>query len=125
MNPSLVDPSSGGFELCLRGYMKLGIALHKPHFAAAALCAVVLLFPTSSFGQASDSIIVGTVTDITGAGVPSANIIALNKDTGVKYPTVTGTAGEYRINNVPIGRYDVSATAPGFAPATVTGADLQ
>src|SRR5271165_957858 len=105
--------------------MKPVITLRKQYSCAAALCAAVLLFPISSFGQASDSIIVGVVTDATGAGIPSASIIALNKDTGVKYPTVTGTSGEYRINNVPIGRYDVSAAAAGFASATVTGADLQ
>ncbi len=74
-------------------------------------------------GQGTDSVIVGNVTDPAGALVPNAKITATNKDTNVKYDTVSNAAGEYRFNNVPVGRYDVSATAQGFAPAKV--ADIQ
>src|SRR5260370_4709419 len=41
-----------------------------------------------------------------------------NRDTGVKYTTTTSSGGEYRINNVPVGRYNISAAAPGMATAT-------
>ncbi|HME08749.1 MAG TPA: TonB-dependent receptor [Bryobacteraceae bacterium] len=105
--------------------MKTESTLRKLQIFAVALVAVVLLFSTSSFGQATDSIIVGAVTDSTGSGIPGANVTALNNQTGVKYTTVTGTTGEYRINNVPIGLYNVSASAAGFATATVANADLQ
>ena len=78
-----------------------------------------------ALGQGTDSVIVGTVTDPAGALVPNAKITATNKDTNVKYETVSNSAGEYRFNNIPVGRYDVSATAQGFAPATVGDVQLE
>jgi hypothetical protein len=82
-------------------------------------------FTALSFGQAQDSILVGAVTDSSGSAVPGATVTATNKDTGVKYTSVTSSVGEYRLNNIPVGRYDVSATAKGFATATVANAELQ
>ncbi len=83
------------------------------------------LSATALFGQAMDSILVGTVTDATGASVSGAAITAANKDTGVKYTSTTSATGEYRLNNIPVGRYDVSAARQGFATATVAGVQLQ
>jgi len=80
--------------------------------AALTVLAAVL------FGQALDSVLVGNVTDSTGAAVPNATITETNRETGVKYTTNTTSGGEYRINNVPVGRYDVSAAAAGMATAT-------
>ncbi len=71
------------------------------------------------FGQATDSIIVGTVADASLAAVAGATVTAKNKDTNVKYDTVTNVEGLYRLNNIPVGRYDVSAAAPGFSMATM------
>jgi hypothetical protein len=82
-------------------------------------------FTALSFGQAQDSNLVGTVTDSSGSAVPAATVTATNKDTGVKYTSVTGNVGDYRLNNIPVGRYDVSATAKGFATATVANLQLQ
>ncbi len=87
--------------------------------------AALLVMATVLFGQATDSTLVGSVSDGTGATVPNASITATNKDTGVKYTSITNAIGEYRINNVPVGRYDVSASAPGFSTATLAGAELQ
>lgn len=84
---------------------------------------VSFFVPASLRGQATDSIIVGTVTDASGAAVANASVTATNRDTNVKYDTVSNEQGQYRINNVPVGRYDVSANASGFAVARV--ADVQ
>src|SRR5260370_4245357 len=83
------------------------------------------IFTAALLGQAIDSTLVGTVTDGTGAAVPNANITATNKDTGVKYTSVTNSSGDYRLNNVPVGRYDVSATAAGFSTATVANVQAE
>lgn len=69
--------------------------------------------------QATDSNIVGTVSDPAGALVPNVAVTATNKATNVKYQSVSNNAGEYRFNNVPVGRYDITAMASGFAPAKV------
>jgi len=90
-----------------------------------SILAMLFLLSAVSFGQATDSNVVGTVTDPTGAAVAAATVTAANKDTGVKYTTTTNSEGEYRINNVPVGRYDISATAKGFNTAIIAGLELQ
>src|SRR5580704_13895825 len=100
--------------------MRVRLYASKPLLALAVLFA----FSAALFGQATDSIIVGTVLDATGAAVPKATVVATNRDTNVKYDTVTNAAGEYRLNNVPVGSYSVTATAAGFATATVAGVQL-
>jgi hypothetical protein len=87
--------------------------------AALTVLAAVL------FGQALDSVLVGNVTDSTGAAVPNATITATNRDTGVKYTTNTNSSGEYRVNNVPVGRYNVSASASGMATATKADVSME
>jgi carboxypeptidase family protein len=77
------------------------------------------------FAQATDSNLVGVVTDSTGAAVPDAAVIVTNKDTNIKYQALTNASGEYRLNNIPVGRYDVSATAKGFATATIINVALE
>jgi hypothetical protein len=43
----------------------------------------------------------------------------------VKSSTATTTNGQYRFSNLPIGKYDVSVTAPGFAIATLKGVGVE
>ena len=83
-------------------------------FSAILLCA-----------QAIDSNLVGTVTDSSGAAVPKSQVTATNKDTGVKYNASTDGAGQYRINHLAVGVYDVTAAAQDFAPQTTANVSLQ
>ncbi|HEV3334727.1 MAG TPA: carboxypeptidase regulatory-like domain-containing protein [Bryobacteraceae bacterium] len=87
--------------------------------------ALLVALATLSFGQATDGVIVGTVADATGAAVAGTTVTATNKDTGVKYTAPTNEAGEYRVNNVPAGRYDVTAAAKGFATATLANVEVK
>src|SRR5581483_2547893 len=81
--------------------------------------AVASLFAGNVLAQATDSTVVGTVNDAAGAVVPGAAITAVNKDTNVTYSSVSNAQGEYRLNNIPVGSYDISAVAHGFAKQTV------
>src|SRR6202165_4031262 len=65
--------------------------------------------------------LVGTVLDKTGAVVPGATVEALNTETGAKYNTRANDAGEYRFNNLAVGTYNVSASAPNLATTTING----
>jgi hypothetical protein len=94
------------------------------HLTLAVFFAL-LIFTTSGFGQATDANLVGTIVDATGAVVPNAAVELTNEATGVKSSAKTDANGFYRFNNMPIGRYDVTASAPGFATATVKGLDLE
>ena len=67
------------------------------------------------FAQTSDGIILGTVSDATGAVIPNASVTATNKATNVTYTKRRQRVGEYRINNVPVGSYDVDKLA-GMTP---------
>jgi hypothetical protein len=75
--------------------------------------------------QATDSILVGSVTDPTGAFVPDATVTATNKATGVKYTGTTNATGEYRINNIPVGLYDIEASARGLAAPKISNVALE
>src|SRR5262249_51007784 len=84
------------------------------------LIALVILavagFSPRAFAQTSDGIILGTVSDSTGAVIPNASVTATNKGTNVQYKATTNSVGEYRINNVPVGTYDLEISASGMTP---------
>ena len=61
----------------------------------------------------------GTVTDATGAVLPNAAVSVRNVDTGVATSTTANGDGVYSVRFLPIGRYTVTITAPGFTQQTV------
>jgi hypothetical protein len=56
----------------------------------------------------------GTITDPKGDGVPKAQVIATNTDTGVQTTKLTGSGGTYSIAALEPGPYNVEVVAPGF-----------
>jgi hypothetical protein len=66
----------------------------------------------------------GNVTDPAGAVVPSVTVELLNTATQVSKTVVTDQQGRYQFNFLPPGRYDLSASAPGFAKYRQTGITL-
>ncbi len=72
------------------------------------------LISFTTFGQSSDAVINGLVTDSVGAVVPAAEVVATNTETGVRHTVHTNEAGFYSIRPLPIGRYDLSAEVKGF-----------
>src|SRR5260370_18585140 len=95
----------------------------------AVFSVVVLVLGLAVASEVSAQIIsgdlVGTVFDKTGAVVPNAVIEAVNVETGVKYSTKANDAGEYRISNLAVGTYNVSASTSNFAPTTVNGFNVE
>ncbi len=90
-------------------------------FKIFAVTALVLLLASFAVGQAVSGDLVGLVVDKTGAVVPNAAITVVNEGTNVKASTTTNAGGEYRFSNLPIGLYDVTASATGFGAETVKG----
>lgn len=66
----------------------------------------------------------GTVTDPAGAVIPNVTVVATNQNTGVKFTTTSNGSGEYIFQQVPIGTYTISASAPGFKGFSATGITL-
>jgi TonB family protein len=89
---------------------------------AAALAACALIVPLALLhAQAPAGLgdLSGTVTDITGARVPNAQITA-SGSTGNREIIRADAAGEWTLPGIPAGDYTVEAAAPGFALATNT-----
>jgi esterase/lipase superfamily enzyme len=82
----------------------------------ALICTLALLLSVGqrAEGQATNSI-VGSVSDNTGALLPNVTVTLINEDTGTKVQVRTDAAGNFHFDSVPVGRYSVSATVPGFA----------
>jgi len=96
--------------------------LRKVHFAVLA---VILAVPLAAVGQVTTATIVGTVSDPSGSTVPGAQITARNVETGLSRTVTSGDAGTYRIEFLPVGKYDVEVTYSGFKKALLSGIVLQ
>src|SRR6058998_1013053 len=79
----------------------------------SVLCSVPLL------AQVGKSGLTGTVTDVSGALVPNVKITAKNEATNLTWSAVTSTPGAYFIQDLPAGRYTITAEAPGFQRSVV------
>jgi len=58
--------------------------------------------------------ITGSVVDQSGSAIPSAAISIRNINTNQTREVRTGEAGLYAVTSLPVGDYQLTATAPGF-----------
>jgi hypothetical protein len=73
----------------------------------------------SAFGQVTTSRLDGSVKDQTGAVIPEATIVLTNMETNAAATTKTNELGVFVFAQVSVGRYLVSAEAPGFKKLVV------
>jgi hypothetical protein len=71
--------------------------------------------------QTFRGMILGTVTDSTGAAVSGATVTVKNPDTGLIRTVTTSSDGSYAVPELPIGTYSVTVEISGFKSAVVTG----
>ena len=69
-------------------------------------------------GQSITGTIQGVVEDPSGARVPGAEVTAVSSGTNLKRRAAADGQGRYVFPNLPVGRYEVTAVHPGFAPVT-------
>src|SRR5690242_862039 len=86
--------------------------------------ALIFLFAGTASAQVDQGTITGTVTDLTGAVVPNAQVTLTNTGTGLVLQSATNKSGTYVFSPVKIGSYTVSATAQGFSTTTLPGLTL-
>ena len=86
----------------------------RNRFCSILLAALVCLTGPSAFAQRITGDISGNVTDSSGAVVANVTVTVRNLGTGVERTANTNASGNYRIAELPIGDYKVSASAPGF-----------
>src|SRR5712692_629975 len=82
--------------------------------------AILFLAAGVSYAQTSKGAIAGTMSDKTGALVPSATVTATNTQLGEKRSATTDSEGSYRIQAINPGIYLVVVTASGFAELKIT-----
>jgi hypothetical protein len=88
--------------------------MHRARLITLSLLALSL----PSAAQVVGGTISGTVTDATGAVIPSAHVLIHNDDTGTQRSLTTTAAGAYSAPSIPVGTYTVTIDAPGFAQTT-------
>ncbi|HYO80910.1 MAG TPA: carboxypeptidase regulatory-like domain-containing protein, partial [Bryobacteraceae bacterium] len=86
------------------------------HVAVAVLSICIALQTASSmlWGQANTATVYGTVTDSSGAVVPSAKVTLTREDTGQTSAKVTEESGDFGFTFVPVGVYTLRIDAAGF-----------
>src|SRR3954453_23172981 len=90
----------------------------------AALFAAVL-FTTRALAQLDTGVILGTVTDASGAVVPSAAVTVENQATGTVARFQSDATGSFVATALPVGVYRISASATGFKTRVLENLRLQ
>src|SRR5215472_662521 len=88
-----------------------------------SLLFVVVLLLAASFASAQTfrGTILGTVTDTSGAVLPSATVKVVNVNTGLERTTQTSADGSYSVPELPLGTYSVTVSQSGFETAITKG----
>jgi hypothetical protein len=89
----------------------------------SAIC--ISEFCVSAWAQSATASILGQVTDPQGAAVPNAKITVTNVATDVANRTGSDAEGYYRVFDLPIGTYIVTAEHAGFAKLMTDRVPLQ
>ena len=86
-----------------------------------------LLFSLTAIArtQTVDTAILGNVSDSSGAAIPGATVTVVSPSTGITKTTVTGTQGQFEVQYLTPGSYDVTLQASGFAKQTRSGIVIQ
>ncbi len=89
-------------------------------FSRCLSCLVLVLLATPSVAFAKTQQIKGKILSNAGMPVSGARVILENLATQQTIPVTTNADGSFVVSDLPEGRYDLSATAPGFGDAHQT-----
>ncbi|MGC2330494.1 MAG: TonB-dependent receptor [Candidatus Acidiferrales bacterium] len=90
----------------------------------ACLAALLLLCVSTARAQVQTATVSGTATDTSGGALAGARIQATNVATNGVQSTVTDADGRYTIPDLPIGAYEIQASASGFQTVVHKGITL-
>ena len=83
-----------------------------------------LLTTGVALGQQDMGVITGVITDVSGAAVPGARVVVVNRDTNETRMTETSDTGAYTVGPLRIGTYDINVESAGFKKAVWKGIAL-
>ena len=100
------------------------ISMHASHtllrISVLALCALPMHGQTANTGA-----IAGTVSDPSGALVPRAPVVINSQGTGEKRDLATDAEGNFSVQFLTPGNYDLTVRAAGFEPFMLNGVQVQ
>jgi hypothetical protein len=85
---------------------------------------LVLLLGDPVAAQTLYGSLTGVLTDPSGSAVPNAKVTALNVGTGISKSTQTDERGSYLFNDLQVGTYTVTFSAPAFSTRVVEGVSI-
>jgi hypothetical protein len=81
------------------------------------LAVVLLILASFAWAQMNTAEISGVVEDASGAVIPGAGVIAVQLGTHLKFMVSTNDTGQYALEQLPLGDYSLTVTAPRFKEA--------
>ncbi len=95
------------------------------HLRSMCACvALFFLFVCSSFGQAVNGTLLGTVNDSSGASIAAAKVSATEVNTGITRNSITNESGNFTFPDLPPGNYKILVEVPGFEKAARENIDV-
>ena len=90
----------------------------------SVLAVLFILTFTGVYAQQTTGILRGRVADETGGVLPGVDITARNRDTGITRVGISDDEGRYRLSQLALGTYSVTAELAGFQAGVVQGITL-
>jgi len=87
--------------------------------------ALVAAFSVAATAQSFRGVILGTVSDVSGAAVAGAKVTVRNEATGLVRETETSDDGSYTVPELPIGAYTVTVEKAGFQTSVTSGVRVE
>ena len=82
---------------------------------ALPLSVAFVTLAAAAYGQAVDGSISGLVTDVRGAVIAGASITVTDQDRNTTFAVTSNDSGFYEVSQLPIGKYRISVSKPGFS----------
>src|SRR5260370_8941547 len=121
---TILECRSPCFGDCWRNEVMWNISMRASHMllrtAVLALCALPIHGQTANTGA-----IAGTVSDPSGALVPRAAVVINSRGTGEKRDLATDAEGNFLVQFLTPGNYDLTVRAAGFEPFILNGVQVQ
>ncbi|HYL98439.1 MAG TPA: carboxypeptidase-like regulatory domain-containing protein [Blastocatellia bacterium] len=106
----------------LNGTPKIACAYTRIGFLWTAIVILIVSSANLAYAQVKTATVSGTVYDASGAVLSGAMVQAKNVATGFIQSAKADDAGRYRIPDLPVGTYEVQASADGFE--TIVNKDI-
>lgn len=80
---------------------------------------LTILFPLSrGLAQKNTAALVGTIMDAKGLPIPTVKVAVNRPATGERTATLSNLSGDFRVESLPVGEYEITIAHPGFREYT-------